>query len=124
MKIKKSDYKFYMDKDELKLIKFFQLLSDDNKFKIISELKNGEKCVCVIYKELGLDQTLVSHHLSALKKAGLINGRKDGRWVYYSINKEAFKEIEDIYDNLLGIKNIKEIKEIKSDNCNGKICIT
>ena len=72
-----------MTKNELMLNKFFKLLGDENKFKIVSELKNGEKCVCVIYKELGLDQTLVSHHLSALKKAGLISGRKSGKWVYY-----------------------------------------
>ena len=102
------------------LKKFFKLLGDESKFKIISELKNGEKCVCVIYKELGLEQTLVSHHLSALKKAGLINGRKAGKWVYYSINKEAFKEIENLYDNLFGIKNLKETE---SSNCDDKICV-
>ncbi len=98
---------------------FFKLLGDESKFKIISELKNGEKCVCVIYNELGLDQTLVSHHLSALKKAGLINGRKAGKWVYYSLNKEAFKEIENLYDNLFEIENLKETK---SDDCDDTIC--
>jgi ArsR family transcriptional regulator len=107
-----------MNKSELKLIKVFKMISDESKFKIISALKNGEKCVCVIYKELGLDQTLVSHHLSALKKAGLINGRKSGRWVYYSINREAFKEIENLYGDLFGIKNLKETK---AGNCGDKI---
>ena len=108
-----------MTKDELVLKNFFKLLGDESKFKIVSELKNGEKCVCVIYKELGLDQTLVSHHLSALKKAGLINGRKAGKWVYYSLNGEAFKEIENLYDNSFGIKNLKEAK---SNDCDDKIC--
>ncbi len=100
---------------------FFKLLGDKSKFKIVSELKSGEKCVCVIYNELSLDQTLVSHHLSSLKKAGLINGRKAGKWVYYSLNKEAFKEIENLYDNSFGIKNLKETK---SGNCDDKICAT
>ena len=109
-----------MTKDESILKKFFKLLGDESKFKIVSELKNGEKCVCVIYKELGLEQTLVSHHLSALKKAGLINGRKAGKWVYYSINKEAFKEIENLYDNSFRIKNLKEIE---SGNCDDKVCV-
>ncbi|MHB8232197.1 MAG: ArsR/SmtB family transcription factor [bacterium] len=109
-----------MTKDELTLKNFFKLLSDESKFKIISELKTGEKCVCIIYKELGLDQTLVSHHLSVLKKAGLIKGRKSGRWVYYSINKETFKEIDNLYDNLFGIKNLKETK---NSNCDEKVCI-
>lgn len=106
-----------MNKSELKLIKFFKMVSDESKFKIISSLKAGEKCVCVIHKELGLDQTLVSHHLSALKKAGLINGRKCGRWVYYSINREIFKEIENLYGDLFGIKNLKETK---AGNCDDK----
>lgn len=110
-----------MDKNKLQLIKFFKLLGDESKFKIVSALKDGEKCVCVIYKELGLNQTLVSHHLSALKNAGLISGRKAGRWVYYSLNKDAFKKIEEIYDNTIGIKNIKEIKSgICNDDNSGK----
>ena len=100
-----------MTKDELILNKFFKLLGDESKFKIISELKNGEKCVCVIYKALSLNQTLVSHHLSALKKAGLIKGRKAGKWVYYSLNRETFKEIENFYYDLFGIKNLKETIE-------------
>ncbi len=108
-----------MTKDELILKKFFKLLGDENKFKIVSQLKNGEKCVCVIYKELGLNQTLVSHHLSALKKAGLINGKKSGKWVYYSVNKKAFNEIENIYYNLFGIKNLKDVK---IDDCDDNVC--
>ncbi len=96
-----------MTKNELILKNFFKLLGDESKFKIVSELKNGEKCVCVIYKELGLDQTLVSHHLSALKKMGLINGRKAGKWVYYSVNKEYFAEIGIFFNKIFGHENFK-----------------
>ncbi|MDA8401911.1 MAG: metalloregulator ArsR/SmtB family transcription factor [Deltaproteobacteria bacterium] len=96
-----------MTKNELILKNFFKLLGDESKFKIVSELKNGEKCVCVIYKELGLDQTLVSHHLSALKKTGLINGRKAGKWVYYSVNKEYFAEIGIFFNKIFGHENFK-----------------
>jgi ArsR family transcriptional regulator len=103
-----------MIEDELTLNKFFKLLGDWSKFKIISSLKNGEKCVCVIYKELGLDQTLVSHHLSALKRAGLIKGRKSGKWVYYSINREHFAEIENLFNKLLGHENFKNENNAES----------
>ncbi|MCL4427382.1 MAG: metalloregulator ArsR/SmtB family transcription factor [Deltaproteobacteria bacterium] len=96
-----------MSGDELRLIKFFKAISDENKFKIISSLKEGEKCVCVIFKELSLNQTLVSHHLSALKAAGLIKGRKSGKWVYYSVNKKYFAEIESLFNKLLGHENFK-----------------
>ncbi len=97
-----------MVRDELTLNKFFKLLGDESKFKIISSLKDGEKCVCVIFKELGLNQTLVSHHLSVLKAAGLIKGRKSGKWIYYSVNKEYFSAIESLFNKLLGHDNFKK----------------
>ena len=110
-----------MTKDESTLKNFFKLLGDESKFKIISELKNGEKCVCVIFKELNLDQTLVSHHLSALKKAGLIKGRKAGKWVYYSVNKEYFVAIEGIFNKLFGHENFKN-ENIANNVCLRDIC--
>ena len=110
-----------MTKDESTLKNFFKLLGDESKFKIISELKNGEKCVCVIFKELDLDQTLVSHHLSALKKAGLIKGRKAGKWVYYSVNKEYFTAIEGIFNKLFGHENFKN-ENIVNNVCLRDIC--
>ncbi len=110
-----------MTKDESTLKNFFKLLGDESKFKIISELKNGEKCVCVIFKELDLDQTLVSHHLSALKKAGLIKGRKAGKWVYYSVNKEYFVAIEGIFNKLFSHENFKN-ENIANNVCLKDIC--
>ncbi len=101
-----------MTENELRLIKFFKLMNDESKFKIISALKDGEKCVCVIFKELGLNQTLVSHNLSALKKVGLIKGRKSGKWVYYSVNAEYFAEIEGLFNKLLGHENFKNAGKI------------
>lgn len=88
-----------------RLVKFFKLLGDGSKFRIISSLAEGEKCVCVIYSELALNQTLVSHHLSALKKEGLIIGRKEGKWVYYSLNKEYFAGIGRILPMFIGMEN-------------------
>jgi DNA-binding transcriptional ArsR family regulator len=48
---------------------------------------NGETCVCDLVDATGLTQTNVSRHLSLLRHAGLVTGRKQGLWVYYSINK-------------------------------------
>ena len=48
---------------------------------------NGETCVCDLVDATGLTQTNVSRHLSLLRHAGLVVGRKQGLWVYYSLNK-------------------------------------
>lgn len=106
-----------MTAEEIKLNKFFKLLGDNSKFKIILELLDGEKCVCVIYKKLNLNQTLVSHHLSALKRAGLIKSKKSGRWVYYSINEEEFKILKNLFSKVLELnKDLGELLEYNPCN--------
>jgi len=81
----------------MKLTTFFKLLSDESKFKIIKYLMKGEVCVCTIAEDLGLEQSLVSHHLNKLREAGLIRDRKVGSWVHCSINKDVFEQIEKEY---------------------------
>ena len=111
-----------MNDDAIRLQKFFKLMGDESKFNIITSLAGGEKCVCVIYKELALDQTLVSHHLSALKKEGLIAGRKDGKWVYYSLNKEYFLQIGEMFARFVKLESFNGSKggyglEIECSGC-------
>ena len=68
----------------------FKALSDPSRIKIVEMLaENGELCVCRIYERLDMTQPAVSHHLAILKRAGLVCARKQGQWVYYSLNREA-----------------------------------
>lgn len=48
-------------------------------------LAQGERTVTGIVEELGLPQSLVSHHLAALRDAGLVEGRRDGSWMVYRL---------------------------------------
>lgn len=66
-----------------------KLLAEENRLKILCILQGGEHCACQIIKHLGLPQNLVSHHLNKLKKAGLIEGRKDGVWIHYSLTEKG-----------------------------------
>ena len=52
-----------------------------------------EKCVCHIYEYFKLSQNLVSHHLGILRENGLIIDRKDGKWVYYSLNERNIEKV-------------------------------
>ena len=72
------------------------VLSDGNRLRILCLLKDGERCVCEIWRNLALSQNLVSHHLKTLKNAGLLRSRKDGLRIYYSLNKTALKKAVDV----------------------------
>lgn len=69
-------------KDVLNITK---ALADENRLRILMALRGGEICVCQITELLGLAISTVSKHLSILYQAGLVNARKEGRWMYYSL---------------------------------------
>jgi ArsR family transcriptional regulator len=70
-------------------------MADEKRLRILSLLAGGERCVCELQDELEAGQSLLSHHLKALKDAGLVSDRRDGRWVYYSLNRKVIREVED-----------------------------
>ncbi|MHB1457880.1 MAG: ArsR/SmtB family transcription factor [Armatimonadota bacterium] len=64
----------------------FKAMGDPTRIQIIKMLsENGEMCVCKITEELAMMQPAVSHHLSALKNAGLVTAKRKGQWSYYSL---------------------------------------
>ncbi len=65
----------------------FKALSDGTRLRIVKLLENGELCVCDIVAALDMVQPKVSFHLGALKEAGLIKDRKQGKWIRYSLNE-------------------------------------
>ncbi len=71
-------------------------LADENRLAILGLLKRKEMCVCDIWSALDLPQNLVSHHLGVLKRAGLVEFRKDGLNVHYSTNKKCMKKLQDL----------------------------
>ena len=77
-----------------KTVVILKLLAEKNRLKIIFILKNGEHCACEIIRYLGLPQNLVSHHLNRLRMADLIQGRKEGSWVHYSLTDKGRKAFE------------------------------
>ena len=60
-------------------------LADENRLRMLMALQGGEVCVCQITELMGLAMSTVSKHLSILYQAGLVNARKEGRWMYYSL---------------------------------------
>jgi ArsR family transcriptional regulator, arsenate/arsenite/antimonite-responsive transcriptional repressor len=76
------------------LVTIFKALSDETRLRIIKLLEQGELCVCDITAALNMVQPKVSFHLRALKEAGLIKDRKQGKWIHYSLNeKDLFRRM-------------------------------
>jgi ArsR family transcriptional regulator len=71
----------------------FHALSDPTRLQIVDRLRGGERCVCELTDALGAAQSRLSFHLRVLKDAGLITDRRDGRWVYYTLDHDALDEL-------------------------------
>ncbi len=71
----------------------FHALSDETRLEIVGLLSHGERCVCELQDVLEAAQSRLSFHLKTLKDAGLVTDRREGRWVYYSLSREALDEI-------------------------------
>lgn len=78
----------------------FHALSDETRLRLLELLRAGEQCVCDLTDELDASQSRLSFHLKALKDAGLVTDRRQGRWIYYALNPEAFAEIHRVLAEL------------------------
>jgi ArsR family transcriptional regulator len=84
-------------------------LSDTNRLLIIDFLKDGERCACKILEQLNITQPTLSHHMKILGDSDLVNCRRDGKWIHYSLNRDKFRELEDF---------LGKLSEYAEDNCN------
>ncbi len=87
------------NKQVKKAAKLLKTISEASRLRIICMLTGGELCVCELVENLNSPQNLVSHHLGVLKKSGLINNKRKGQRVYYSLTKEG-KNIEFLLKKL------------------------
>lgn len=79
----------------LPLQDFLKTMADANRLRIVCLLRGGERCSCGIAEDINLPQNLASHHLKILRDAGIVKTRKEGTWVYYSLDKKV------IHDHLI-----------------------
>ena len=79
----------------------FKALGDETRLRIMALLLGGQElCVCDLMAALNLPQSTVSRHLSYLRNAGLVDDRRQGIWMYYTINKESTEHASILSDLL------------------------
>lgn len=71
------------------LTRMFKALSDDTRLRVLKLLLPGELCVCEIMWALNLSQSRASRNLGILRDAGLLKDRRQGQWVYYSLDGDT-----------------------------------
>jgi len=68
----------------------FQALADTHRLLALLLLqRKGELCACEIQAATGLTHATVSHHMRVLERAGLVDGRRQGKWMYYRLNRSS-----------------------------------
>lgn len=67
----------------------FKAFCDVNRLQILEMLRSGEKCACELLDELQIGQSTLSHHMKILCDSGIVTGRRDGKWTYYSISESG-----------------------------------
>ena len=74
----------------------FAALADPVRLRVLSMLAaapGGEVCVCDFVEPLAKSQPTVSHHLKVLSDAGLVQGNRRGKWVWYSLNRDHLDQL-------------------------------
>ncbi len=85
------------------LTKLFRALGDETRLRIVALLSHGELCVCHLEKALDLSQPNVSRQLAILRAAGVVDARRDGSWMYYSLAPQEHEAVKAMLDQLVGL---------------------
>ena len=86
--------------DRARASRLFHALSDETRLQILERLRAGERCVCELTDALDAAQSRLSFHLKVLKEAGLVSDRREGRWMYYTMNPEVLNEAAELLEGL------------------------
>ncbi len=92
---------------------FFSALADRTRLRLLNLLRDGEVCVCFFAETLGTNNPKISRHLSYLKRANLVSGRRDGKWMHYSLRRPAEAGAAEVFDATM--KMLESDGEMKKD---------
>lgn len=104
------------------ILKFFKTLSDPTRLRIIFLLLGKDLCVCELTFILKMSQSRVSHQLRILRDAGLVEDKRDGKWMIYGIPPNIRDTLRPLLD-LFGKEKRRESAEILKDLENLQICL-
>jgi ArsR family transcriptional regulator len=96
-----------------KLEQIFLALGDKTRLRLLSLLSSGEICVCYFVDVLDEPQPKISRHLAYLRNAGLVDARRDGKWMHYRLSDSLAPEVEQLLRSAMNA--LEENREIQRD---------
>lgn len=95
------------------LVEYHKAMSDKTRLRILSLLKVEDLCVCELVDILGVSQPAVSQHMRKLKHAKLVKERRQGQWVFYSLDGSSYPFFPSVLEALPNLQ--QEIEELKNN---------
>lgn len=80
--------------------KVFKAFCDEKRLAILELLQSGEKCACELLEQIDISQSTLSHHMKILCNSGIVTGRKDGKWMHYSISQNGTEYAKKLIDEI------------------------
>lgn len=92
---------------------FFAALADKTRLRLLNLMRDGEICVCFFAGALGTNNPKISRHLSYLKRANLVTGRREGKWMHYRLNEPTDESARKVFD--AAMKMIESDRQMQDD---------
>jgi ArsR family transcriptional regulator len=90
-----------MNKKYIVQARIFKAMSDENRLKILELIKEKPRSASELLNEMDFGQSTLSHHMKVMLNAEVVQARKNGKWIIYSLKKEAFEEMKEWMDGYL-----------------------
>ena len=94
-----------MEKIYTDTAKILKAISDPKRLCIVDMLSCGELCACEILEAFHITQPTLSHDMKLLVEAGLVNDRREGKNIYYSLNAETLQDLQKVLGKLFSAKS-------------------
>lgn len=98
--------------DLTEISQWLKVLCEPNRLMLLDAIISGVQCNCDLGESLGMAPNLISHHLSVMREAGLIDAERDqtdARWIYYTANAEALKSLQHLLSAFLDPSRIQSL---------------
>lgn len=92
---------------------FFKALADRTRLRLLNLMHDGEVCVCLFAEVLATNNPKISRHLAYLKRAALVNGRREGKWMHYRISTPGDEKAAIVF--AAALEMLESDKEMQSD---------
>lgn len=102
----------------------FKALADRTRLRLLNLIGEDEICVCFFVEVLGTNQPKISRHLAYLRKAGVVVGRRDGKWIHYRVVEPPDEHAASIFREVRNWLRNDETMQIDRERLTQLCCST